>query len=246
VADPYAEYGGREHVANAWQVAEALKTELGVRTMIQQGLLALGYSADQIKAALGDRAGAPVAPAAAPADPYADLSDDDIVTGAQLKQYLAQQSQAATAAQQAAIEAAQQAAAAQVDPIKAQFEAQRNAAIIQRNDATLTELLGPPPADAVQAGDYQAMAQGVLAAASRYIQPDNWDPAHIRAAIVQGHADVVARQEAQFQAYLGKKREAKRAAPANIGGQSAGEAPAKEPQTMKEARELARSSGIFD
>ncbi len=242
-ADPYAQYGGLEAVQNAWQVSEALRSELGVRTMIQQGLVALGYNAEQIKTALGTP-GVPGAPAAAP-DPFAGLDDDDVVTGAQLRQYLELQRQQAAEAQTGIEARATAAAQAQVNPIRAAFEDTRNREIATRNDATLAELLGPVPTESAEVGNYQALAGATLQAAAAYIDPANFDPGHIRAAITRGHADVVAREEARYQAYLATKRTTKRNAPANIGGQSAGESPEKEPQNLAEARAQFRAQGGF-
>lgn len=240
--DPFAAYGGKEVVENALQVRQALQSELGIRTLVAQGLNTLGYTPEQIAAALGKQAapGAPAEPEG-PSDPLAGFDDDDLVTAADMRRILAEQSGQATQAREAAVAAAR----AELDPVKAALDAQRNQEIAQRNDQTLAELLGPVPIEADKLGQYQTMANATIQAAGRYVEPNNFDPVHIRSAIVRGHADVVAAEEARYQAYLATKREARRAAPANIGGQSAGETPEAEPKNLKEASAQARAAGLF-
>lgn len=240
-ADPYAQYGGAEAVAHAFEVQEALRTESGVRLLIQQGLQALGYTPAQIKAAVGGGPGAPTAepaPDQPSADPYADLPDEELLTGADFKRY-------AEKIKTDAIAEAQRTVASQVDPVVAQQREAFNAEIRTRNDATLAELLGPVPAEPEKQGEYSTQAQQVLDAAGRYVDPSNYDPAHIRSAIIKGHADVEAQNEARWKAYLGKKKAARSAAPSNIGGASAGEGEPKEPQNLKEAREAMKAAGLW-
>lgn len=239
--DPYAEFGGVEAVRNAHAVAEALRTETGVRLLIAQGLEALGHSPDQIRRALAREEAAgnlPTAEPAVPADPYANLDDDDVVDGATFKAALARATQDAAAQAAAAVRA-------QVEPLAAQQLQQQVAAQNARNDATLAEVLGPVPTDPAELAAYQTTVTSILQAAGQYITPDTWDPTAIRSAIVTAHAAYEAAEEAKFQRFLQNKRKARQAAPANIGGHSPGEAPEPEPKTMAEASAMARKSGLF-
>lgn len=240
--DPFASYGGRQNVDLAFQVQEALRTEAGVKVMVAQGLEALGYSADRIKAALGGGAmQAPVtsAPEGSPEpSPFDGIEDDDVVTGADVKRLLGQ------VAAQTAKEAAD-AVRAELNPLRAQVEEERNRDIAARNDATLTELLGAFPTTQAEQDQYRSLAAATLQAAGAFIDPSNFDPNHIRAAIVKGHEAVIAEQDRRFAAYIARKRATRDAAPSNIGGASAGEAGAAEPKSLNEAREQLRAQNFF-
>ena len=244
--DPYAEFGGREAVATAMELDRALRTEQGVKLVIRQGLEALGYTDAQIRAALGGGPGQDPLTGAAPEQQAAptglegfDLEDDDVVTGAQLKGIV---KQATDSAVQQALAQAQ----AQLDPVRQQFEQERIREQASRNDQTLIELLGPVPEGESELAEYQAAAQDVLNAAQRYVEPGNFDPAHVRAGIVKAHADIQAAADARFKRYLESKKQARAAAPTNTGGFTSTEAEAAEPKNLKEARAMARAAGVFD
>lgn len=237
--DPYAEYGGKDEVSNAVVIARALRTERGTRLLIAQGLEALGYTPEQVTAALagGAVAGAPgEAAPAAPASPLDSINDEDVVTGAELKTVV-------SAAVQQAVEQMQAAVQAGTDPVRAAFEADRGARTGALVDSVIVELLGeggdPATVDKSIAGD-------VIRAAEAYIEQDNWDPIHIRTAIVRGHADVTAELNRRFEAYQAKKKAAKDGTPTPIGGGlPAGSEPAPEPKDLNEARAIAKAAGFF-
>lgn len=242
-ADPFAPYGGAEEVANAYELAQALRTETGVRLVVKQSLTALGYSDAQIAAALGGGPGAAPAvtnapePAAAP-DPFAGIDDDDVVTGGDVKRLLAEAVKNAT-------EAAVAQAQAQLDPVRQQFEQERNREIAARNDATIVEVLGPVPEDPTAREAYVNQARDLLNVATRFVDPTNFDPSHIRNGIIAAHAEIEANAEARYQAHLARKREARKAAPTNIGGTTATDGAEAEPKNLAEARAQAKASGTW-
>lgn len=244
-ADPYAEYGGREAVANAMELDRALRTEQGVKLVVRQSLEALGYTDAQIRAALGAGPGGQPSTAAEAAAAqtapgiFDGIEDDDVVTGSDVKRIV---SQATEQAVQQALAQAQ----AQLDPMRQQFEQERVRDQASRNDATLIELLGPVPEDTAALGEYQAQAQDILNAAAKYVEQGNFDPAHVRSGIVKAHSEITAAAEARFKRYLAGKKQARDAAPSNIGGHTAGEAEAPEPKTLAEARAAARADGFFN
>lgn len=243
-ADPYAEWGGRETVERAVKLDQAMHTESGIRLVVAQSLQALGYTPDQIRAAL---TGAPVPPGAITEppepqpDPLVDVDDDDYVSGADLKRIVAR----ATAA------AAEQAAAAVAEtlqPTVTSFEQQRQAQASQVADAAYVETLGAYPATGTkeQQDDWRSEVAAVQQAAERFIDPNDWSPQGIRMAILRGAEALKAQREADLARYVARKRAAREANPTNVGG---GEPPggeaAKEPQTLAEARQLAEAAGYF-
>jgi hypothetical protein len=236
--DPFAAYGGREAVEEARVIRDALATETGVRTLIAQGLHALGYSPDQVRAFMENRAVGEAAAAAAPADPLAAISDEDVVTGAEVKAVV----QAAVAQALAGVTGELKAG---LQPVQQQMEAQRQATAQQTVDGTLVELLGQPPTDPGELKQFQTLATAVLQAAAPYVQADNWDPQHIRAAIQRGHADYQAQLEAAISYRLAQKKAQAAAQPTNIGGATSGSEPAQEPKDLKEARAMARAMGLW-
>lgn len=236
--DPYAEWGGRQVVEDAVVIARGLKTEAGVRTLVAQGLQAIGYTPAQIQAALaGGATSAPTAAApAAPADPLDGIEDDDVVSGGDVKKLVARAIESATAEITAQVKA-------QVDPVREQAIADRQARTNNVIDGTIVELLGTGGDESTVDRD---TAGEVLVAAEKYVEEDNWDAAHIRAALVKGHADVVARQERVYEQYLAKKKAVKDASPvAAAGAGGAGEPPPREPQNLAEARQMAKEAGLF-
>ena len=243
-ADPFAAFGGEEAVRNAHQVAEALRTETGLRTLITQGLLALNYSPEQIKAALGTPGlpgGAATQEPAVPAvpSPLVAIEDDDVVTGAQLKAIVA--SATADAAQQAA-----EAVRAEVAPVAEQFQRQALSIAQQAADATYIEILGPAPTDPDANKAWMTQAHEIQLMASANFDSNNYNPGDIRMALLAAGAEFKQRQEAVFHAYIGQKKADAAAQPMNVGGgQTPGSEPPKEPQNLAEARAQAKAAGIF-
>lgn len=238
--DPFALYGGREAVEEAAVIRDALATEAGVRTLVAQGLAALGHDPEAVKAFLQGQGASPqqAAAAVAEADPLANIADDDVVTGADMKAYTERQVAAAVAQATSAVKEA-------TAPLQAQFQAQREASAQATVDAALIEVLGPVPTDPAERANFEALAQATLVASARFIEQDNWDTAHIRAAVLNGHAAMTAATEAAIQARLAAKRHQAAAQPANIGGTPPGGEEVAEPKNMAEARAMARASGIF-
>jgi DNA-binding transcriptional MerR regulator len=246
-ADPYAEFGGRQAVEQSHQVMEALRTEAGVRAMIAQGLTALGYTPAQIKAfveqnAAGAPESTPGAPAA-PVDPLAQIADDDLITGADLKGIVGQLVQQTLAQSQQLVQE-------QVDPVRAQFEQRQQAEAQQVANSTYVELLGPVPDQATdQAGfdSWMARARAVQNQARQFVAEDNWNPADIRAGLIRGHALYEAEQEEAFKAYARAKKADRAGQPTNIrGGAPQGGEPAPEPKNTAEARDIFfREQGII-
>lgn len=252
--DPFAEFGGRETVSDAVQIAQAMRTEQGLRYVVAQGLHALGYDPAQVRAALEQRGATPAEAAEATAatqpetqvvDPLAGLSDDDVLTAADARKLLdAARAEAARAAQAAApkVEPDQR-----VDAIEQQLAAQRQAVATQTTDSTLIELLGPPPDDAAEQETWRQVAQGVLAQAQVGFDPNNWDPLAIRQAIIRGHAAFVAEQDRLLAAYAQRKAADRAKAPSHIGG---GQLPSneqvpQEPKNAREATKLLKEQGLF-
>lgn len=243
--DPYAEFGGEQAVRTAHEVQQALRTQEGVRALVANGLTALGYSVDQIRAAL-DGAAAPAgeaAPPAAPADPFAGLDDDEVVDVKTMRQY------AQTLAAQAADAAVKQ-ALGQVEPqVKSVQDAiaeQRQTAVRTWTDSALIEVLGTPPENPEEGKVYKSTVDATVQRAGAYYDPSRSnDPAHIRACIQQAHADLEQESEARLQAYIATKKRARDAQPVNVGGGAGAEGPLPEPQNMAQAREQARKTGFF-
>jgi hypothetical protein len=237
--DPFSAYGGKDEVEAALAVAQGLRTESGVRLMVAQGLAALGKDPEQVRLFMEGKLTAAqeaalVQEAAAPADPLAEISDDDVVTGAELKAFV----------QRAAEQAAAQALEA-VKPIQDQVQHDRDARQRQVVDSTLVELLGengdPATIDTTR-------AQDVLDGALKYLDEGTfYDPTAIRNALVRANADVEARDEARYQAYLNRKKVVADQLPPIVGGGTPpGGEEVPEPQNMAEARERLKREGFFN
>lgn len=239
-ADPYAAYGGQEAVRNAVAVQEALRTEQGLRALVANGLVELGYSVEQVREALAAQGAAPAAPAAEP-DVFGDLEDDDLaqLTVAQTRDLLASVAEKAAAA---AVAQTQQ----QLAPVQETIQAQQTAAVRSVTDAVVVELLGQIPSDPEELKAYQAQVDAIVARGGSYYDPSQWaNPAHIREAVVRANAELNAESEARYQSYLAGKRRARTAAPPNTGGGAGGEGPLPEPKNLDEARKQARAAGFF-
>lgn len=237
--DPYAEFGGREYVQDAVSISGALRTENGVRTIVAQGLQALGYDPAQVRAFLDAKeAAAPTAaaPAAAPVG-LPDIEDDDVVTGSDMKRLLQWQSEQLAGQFKTAQEEA-------TKPLALQLQEERQRQATHIVDSTLSELLGIK--DGTPTEDQKRDIGFIQQAAGQYIDSSSWDPSHIRNAIIRGHADVQAETERRVQAYITAKRAQAQGAPANIGGASpAGGEEQAEPKNMKEAIAMRKALGVF-
>ena len=244
-------FASEEDAINAKNVVESLRTEQGVRTMVGQGLLALGYTPEQIEQLRQlKESGTPlVATPQAPAAPVPDalaalagIGDDDVIEGKQLKDLLtAVIAQTQASAQTAAQAAAQQ----QVAPVAQSFEEQQARLQAQEAqqvaNATYVQVLGPEPEDPASKPAYYAMARAVQAHAQQLLGEYPATPDNLRAVITRGHAAYVAEQEAAFQAYIGVKRAQAANQPANIGGGGVPtDGPVAEPKSLKEARAMAK------
>lgn len=237
--DPFAAYGGKDEVEAALAVAQGLRTEAGVRLMVAQGLAALGKDPEQVRLFMEGKLSAAqeaalVQEATAPADPLAEIGDDDVITGQELRAYV-----------QRAVEQATAQALEAVKPIQDQVQNDRQARQRQVTDATLIELLAengdPATIDATR-------AQDVLDGALKYLTEETfYDPTAIRNALVRANADVEARDEARYQAYLNRKKAVADQLPPVVGGGTPpGGEELPEPQNMEEARDRLRREGFFN
>lgn len=234
--DPFLAYGGKQVVEDAVTIAQGLRTETGVRAIVAQGLNALGYSADQVKAFFEAQGQTPPAPDA-PAGPLDGIADDDVITAADARKMI-EQAVNATAERVLGESAKGQNALAE------QLQNDRARVAQETVDSTLTQLLdikdGKP--------DESQLEQIALIqrAAGAYLSADDWNPQNVRNALIRGKADVDTMIERQTQAYIARKRAARASQPANIAGGTAGGEEVKEPQNLKEARARAKAEGFFD
>jgi hypothetical protein len=245
--DPYEQYGGAQAVQNAWQVQEALKTEQGVRALVANGLVALGYTVEQVREAL-DAAAAGTAPVTStggvttPAadDPFAGLDDDDVVTVGSIKSVIDNAVAQATAAAQGQTQQA-------VKPLQDVIAEQQASTVRQFTDAALLEVLGPyPAAGTPERATYDAQIQDILARGAAYYDPTAWNnPEHLRSVVQRASAEIHAENERRYQAYLTTKRQARDSAPPNIGGGAGGDGPLAEPKSLGDARKQLTDSGFF-
>jgi hypothetical protein len=239
-ADPYAEFGGRQAVEDGVTIARALTTADGVRAIAAQSLQAMGYTPEQVTAFLQSPDGrAQVDAAVTPADPWAEIGDEDVVDGATVKQML----RTAVDEIKNTITSTQ---AEATRPLQEQIQQDRARVAKQAVDSTLADVLTLPANPAEITDVQRSQVQDVLAFAGRYIEAGNWDPNHVANAVRRGAADMQARDQARFQAYIKDKRAAKAAQPANIGGGSpAGGADVEEPKSAKEAAAMRKALGLF-
>jgi hypothetical protein len=237
-ADPFAPFGGEEAVRNAHQVQEALRTEQGVRALVANGLTALGYTPEQIRAALtGEAPATPAAPAEA--DPLSGLDDDDVLTVAGAKAII---EQAVTKATQAAT----QAATAGLAPVQEAVAAQQATAVRNNTDAAVISVLGPVPTDPAELASYRTQVDAIVARAQAHYDPTQWaNPSHISQIVTQAHAELEAEADARFKAYLARKKTVRDSTPVNTAGGAGSEGPLPEPKNLAEAREQARAAGFF-
>ena len=253
--DPFAQYGytnaqgqfisGEAVVRDAMAFAQGAQTDAGLRLIIAQGLQRIGKSPEIIRAFMEDRLtlaeaqGAPPAPA-----PFADIPDEDAITGAEAKR-IVQESLARQQAefQQTLSQTLQQELQRNLAPLQGAVQEDRQRIARQTVDATLVELLST---DGTPASVDQTAVQDVLAHAARYIQPNNWDPTHIRQAVIQGAADSRA-EVAQLQAaYLARKAADDAKSPTTTAGQTTGGEAAPEPKNLAEARAVMRASNLWN
>jgi hypothetical protein len=221
-------------------VQDALRTEQGLRALVANGLVELGYSVEQVRASLEayDAEHGRQQPPGAP-DPFAEFEDDDPVTVAQARSLA--ESVATTAVQQALAAQAQQ-----LEPIQRVIADQQQTAVRSTTDAAVVELLGPIPTEPAALAAYQRQVDSIVERGARYFDPTQWsNPAHVRAAVVQAHAEIAAENEQRFSDFLAKRREVRDSQPPNIGGGAGSEGPLPEPKTMAEARKQAEAAGFF-
>jgi hypothetical protein len=231
--DPYAEYGGVESIRHALALRQTFNDPEGQKALAGQLLIQLGYTPDQIRAALERQE---VAPQVDPLDALLNLDDTDLVTGEQLKSIVA-----------ALANRDEQVSRQAIDPLASQWEAAQQAQLQQLADSTYIELLGlPDPAKPEAQQAFLAQANAIQARAETLVQPGERDPQRIRLALLTAHTQIKAEDEARFRAYVASKKTAAAALPTNLGGgQPPGGEPAKEPKNVKEASAIARASGIF-
>lgn len=238
--------GTEESVYTAWQIQQAMRTVQGIRTLVANGLHALGYDAGQIKEALDaydPEAGGGAAPeggTAPAADLFAGLEDDDTVSVAAVKQFV---SQAAAQAVAQATAATQQS----VQPIEEALAEQRQTHIRGLVDGALQESLGPVPGDdPAKLAAYIDNAKRIENRAGAYFDPAQWNnPTHIRQAVQHAAADLEAENKAALKAYIATKKSQRDSQPPNTGGGAGSDGPLAEPKSLKEAREQARATGFF-
>lgn len=241
--DPFADMGGQPYVQDAVAVFESMRSREGAQSIAAQLLVNLGYAPEQVKALLSGEqssAPAPAAAAAAPAavaDPFASIPDDaslEDMTGAQLKALLVQTAQQAA---QAATAAVQGEVKPQLDAQREAFEAQRQTTARQTTDITLVQLLGDQTAADPAATVDKSFAAMVLEHASKYIADDDWDPVHIRQAIVRGHTDATQLMDRAQQAYLLRKEADRLTQPTSVAGLGNGGETVTQPKEPKNSRE---------
>lgn len=241
----------------AFAIQEGLKTEVGVRMVVAQGLTALGKDPRYVQLFMEGKlteqqvAASPtvIAPAAAAAgaaaiapttEPWDALTEEDLVDGVQAREWFTKIKNDAVAAARA--ETAAQIQAAQA-PVNAAVRQEQQVRAGQVTDRTLIELLGegndPNTVDRVLAGK-------VIAEANKYIDPNNWDSGHIRAALIQGHNDVVQIAAAAQRGYLNRKSLVAEQVPQTTGGaQAPGAEALPEPKNVKDASKIAKAMGLF-
>jgi len=222
--DIYAEFGGRQAVADAMLAMQAFETEQGITAVAVESLAALGFDRDFVNSLFtegGDEE------EQAPPDPYADLEDGEVLTVAQAKemaQYYAQQEIARS-----------------MGPVENAIEEQRQTAATASVQSTL-EYLGVKD---------ESMRHLVIQNAQQYLHPDDWDPQNISRAVMRGHADTLALVQKGSEAYLAGKRQTRDSLPTNVGGRSStsssGQEQEGEAQSIAEAiarvRKMARTQG---
>ena len=232
---------------DAFNIQRGLTTEQGVRMIVAQGLTALKFNPADVQAFVEGRltldavqqqqalAAAGVAPVAAPApqaNPWDNLTEEDLVDGVQAKEWFTKIRDDAVAAARAEV------AAAQV-PVQNAVRQEQQVRAGQVTDQTLVELLSD---DGTPSTVDLELAASVLREANKYIDPNNWDSGHIRAAIIQGHYDVVKIAELAQRAYLNKKSLVAEGVPQTTGGaQAPGAEAAAEPKNTKEASKMAKA-----
>lgn len=235
--DPYAEFGGREAVEQAVNVQAALRTEQGVRMAVANGLVTLGYSVEQVRAALEGAEVAPAAPAVV--DPLEGLDDEDVLTVSSAKALIEQAVTRATAV-------ATEKADAGIAPIAEAIATQQRQQVQSNTDAALISVFGPVPDDPTQAAAYRTSVDAIVQRAGASYDPSQWaNPHHITSVIQQAHAEIEAESEARFKAYLLNKKQVRDSQPVHTGGGAGGEGPLPEPKNLAEAREQARAGGFF-
>lgn len=247
-SDPFAPYGGYDAVMNAISVQQALRTENGVRMLIAQGLVDLGYDPTVVRttldqyqqqAAQGQQWASQDEPIFDPAEGLPDEEPVELTAGdlRALTQQIAEQAARTAAAQ------TQQ----QWQPIAERVQEQEAASHRLLTDSALVSVLGPPPTDPALLQQYNGRIAEVLAQGQQYFDPNqSQNPQHVNAVIARASAEVTAGHEARYQAYLESKRQTLLAQPPNTGGGAAGEEPQPEPKNLDEARKMATAAGFFD
>jgi hypothetical protein len=238
--DPYAQWGGEEAVRTAMAVQDALRTEQGLRALVANGLVELGYSVDQVRSALeAYDANQGQQPQGGAPDPFAEFDDEDPVTVGQAK----------ALAQSVAEQAVAQALAAQqtqLQPIQQVIAEQQQTSVRATTDAAVVELLGQVPTEPDKLAAYQRQVDAIVERGARYFDPNQWaNPSHVRAAVVQAHAELEAEATQRFNDFLARRREVRDSQPPNIGGGAGSDGPLPEPKNMAEARKQAEVAGFF-
>lgn len=225
-----------EELTRLRAIRNSMKTEQGLRQLGAHALIELGFTPQEVQAFV-NRIPAPgeaPAPAGEQTAPIELPEDDEVVTGAQAKALVA--------------EAAKQAVAEALKPFQQSQQEARQAAATALVDSTLISLLGDATAENPAATVDGDLAQDVINAAEKYLEPDDWNAAHIKEALVRGHADVMRRIDGEVTRRIEAKRRTRQKQPTSIGqgaGVGGGDAPA-EPKNVDEARRMARDARAYD
>lgn len=222
--DPFAQYGGKQYVDDAYAVAQAINDPKQLPAVVANGLISLGYTPEQAYAAVLHQGATPAAAQAAveqaqpEADPFDAMNDDDVLTVADARAQFERmlEKRFDSEREQAAGQAAHQ---------------QRTAAA----DAAVTNAL---EAKGLKPGAKNTVA--VITLAQQYVSPDEWDPQRLAQAVNQGYAQWQSIIEEERKNYLGEKAATAEAQPSHLGGSSPAGESQPEPQSVEEAIARAR------
>lgn len=234
--DPFAAYGGEENIQQLLTIQQALRSESGIKAIAASTLTRLGVPQDLIPHILSGNITVADAVAAGQQEQgspfsgipgFEDYDEDTPLTAAdaiKLAQHIAERQ-----------------VAEQLTPFQQQQEAraaaERQASADTATLSTLDSLLG----EERDKWDPEYVDEIVLHA-QRYLDPEDWDPRNISAAIRQGYADVVKLAGDRAQQYLQDKRKVKQTVPKSTGGAggAAGAEPPAVPKSWKETQAQAR------
>jgi hypothetical protein len=222
--DPFQEWGGRQNVEDAMGLMKAFESDGGVTALAVEALRAKGFDAADIHAFLSGE-WVPGREVEEKADPFEGIADDDILTGADFKRLLGELLHEVD------------------DRLEPVYQTQEEMEQAGRQHQ----------ADLAVAGTLQTLGvtderkrMAVLKLAEQHLDPEDWDPRNIAAAVQAGYADLVALTEGEKQQYVGEKRRNRDTLPRGLGGSSSvaggGDAPEAEPKDLKEAILRARKS----